>query len=98
RMLRLPFGFRQLLARPSAVPVMPFALLPRRPLHSTLLTLASLLGVGAMLVACSDAKGPQGSSQQAVEVGVVQLAEAALPVETVLPGRTVALQRADIRP
>jgi len=61
------------------------------------LTLAALVVAGAGLVACSESKAPQGGPQ-AVEVGVVQLAEAALPVETVLPGRTVALQRADIRP
>ena len=54
--------------------------------------------MGLLLSACDSKTAPGAAAPAAVEVGVVTLAAADVPLQTELPGRTSAYRKAEVRP
>ena len=68
-------------------------------LRSRNLTLLALGLLGLFLSACdSQESANAGAGQGPVEVGVVTIATADVPLVADLPGRTTAFRRAEVRP
>jgi membrane fusion protein, multidrug efflux system len=68
-----------------------------RPFHR-LMALAILLFSSLFLVACSDKEKPNAGAGGPIEVGVVKVTAADVPLIAELPGRTSAFRKAEVRP